>query len=500
MAAQRTKPAPTPGRLAMVVVWDGLRPDFVTPDVTPTLHRLATGGVWCERSHCAYPSETRVNASAIATGSYPGRTGITANSIYVPGFDSADPAAIANTGDHRHLARIAEIDPPLLGIPTTADQVLADGGAAFVASSGSPGSAFLQAGDPTHGAAILNHALLRPDSLRDAVIERFGSPPPNSIPATALSDWVTRGLLELLLPERVAPAVRGGDPAIVHWWLTDPDHTAHAVGLGAPETIQSLRENDRRLAALMDTLAALELIDHTDVILTSDHGFSTAGPRRWSGSALAALGVPDLPADVEVVTTGQGGALSIGPSAARHAAAIVRHLQSLEWVGAIFTRDGGPAAGLPGTLPLSALWNGRVGRRAPDVRFSFAWSDAPNQFGVAGSVLAGSGRGASHGSASPHDMRNSLFAWGPRFRRALRSDTPVGAVDVAPTVRLLLGLPQTECDGRVLEELLDVDAPAPHATTRTLDAALPDGSYRQSLTLARVGATDYVVQATAWRQ
>jgi arylsulfatase A-like enzyme len=487
------------GRLAMVIVWDGLRPDFVTPHVTPTLHRLASAGVWCERSHCAYPSETRVNASAIATGSYPGRTGITANSIYVPGFDSADPAAIANTGDHRHLARVLEIDPPLLGVPTTADQAIAAGGVALVASSGSPGSAFLQGGDPEHGAAVLNHALLRPDSLREEVFARFGPPPPNSIPATALSDWVTRGLLELLLPERVLPTVRAGRPAIVHWWLTDPDHTAHAVGLGAPETVQSLRENDRRLAALMDTLASLDLADRTDVILTSDHGFSTAGPRRWSGNALAALGVPGIPPNVEVVTTGQGGAISIAPSASHHADAIVRHLQSLEWVGAIFARDGGPAAELPGTLPLSALWNGRAGRRAPDVRFSFAWSDAPNEHGVAGAVLAGSGKGASHGSASPHDMRNSLFAWGPSFRRGVRSEVPVGTVDVAPTLRRILSLPQTECDGRVLDELLAGDAPAPAVTTRTLDAALPDGSYRQTLTLARVGATDYVVQANAWR-
>ena len=73
-----------PGRLVCVIVWDGLRPDWVTPDVTPILHALATGGVWFERSHCAYPSETRVNAAALATGSYPGRTGITANRIFVP--------------------------------------------------------------------------------------------------------------------------------------------------------------------------------------------------------------------------------------------------------------------------------------------------------------------------------------------------------------------------------------------------------------------------------
>jgi predicted AlkP superfamily pyrophosphatase or phosphodiesterase len=266
------------GRLVLVIVWDGLRPDFVTPEVTPTLHTLASGGVWFERSHCAYPSETRVNAAALATGSYPGRTGITANTIYVPGFDPSDPTAIANTGDHTHLARMAEIDPPLVGASASADEVIARG-VAVVASSGSPGSAFLQAGHPEQGALILNHALQRPDPLRERVFARFGAPPADSFPATGRSDWVTRGLLELLLPEHLLPAVQAGKPALAHWWLTDPDHTAHSLGLGAPETVQSLRENDRRLAALMDALRDLALLDHTDVLLTSDQAYPHWGLR-----------------------------------------------------------------------------------------------------------------------------------------------------------------------------------------------------------------------------
>ncbi len=348
------------------------------------------------------------------------------------------------------------------------------------------------------GALLLNHALQRPTALRDRVLTRFGPPPADSFPATGRSDWVTRGLLELLLPEHVLPAVKAGKPALAHWWLTDPDHTAHSLGLGAPETIQSLRENDRRLGALMDTLHDLGLADRTDILLTSDHGFSTAGPRRWPGRTLASLGLDDIIDESDVATTGQGGAISLGSRAVGHAARIVRHLQKLEWVGAIFVRDGGPAARLPGTLPLSAVWNGRVGRRAPDIRFSFDWSDAANEFGVAGSVSGGSGRGASHGSISPYDMRNSLFAWGPRFKRSHRSALPCGIVDVAPTVRHLLGLPQQDADGRFLLEALAGSDERPTATDDTLEASLPDGTYRQTLTLTRVASTTYVHGAQAW--
>ena len=66
-------------------------------------------------------------------------------------------------------------------------------------------------------------------------------------------------------------------------------------------------------------------------------------------------------------------------------------------------------------------------------------------------------------------MRNSLFAWGPRFKRDFRSPTAWGIVDVAPTIRYLLGLPAVPADGRVLHEALAggpsaADVPVAHET------------------------------------
>ena len=71
-------------RRVVIVVWDGLRPDLVSPEVTPTLAAMAEGGTGIRNSYCAYPSETRVNATSLATGCYPGRHGIVGNSLYVP--------------------------------------------------------------------------------------------------------------------------------------------------------------------------------------------------------------------------------------------------------------------------------------------------------------------------------------------------------------------------------------------------------------------------------
>jgi hypothetical protein len=65
---------------ALVIVWDGLRPDFVTEE-TPNLWQLGQRGVWFERGHAVYPTLTRANSPAISTGCRPGRAGVPGNSL-----------------------------------------------------------------------------------------------------------------------------------------------------------------------------------------------------------------------------------------------------------------------------------------------------------------------------------------------------------------------------------------------------------------------------------
>src|SRR5271169_2518549 len=78
-------------RRVLVVVWDGMRPDFVTEETTPTLWQLAQKGVWFENHHAVYLSATEVNGTAIATGAYPEHDGIIGNREYRPELDSLKP-------------------------------------------------------------------------------------------------------------------------------------------------------------------------------------------------------------------------------------------------------------------------------------------------------------------------------------------------------------------------------------------------------------------------
>ena len=56
--AQGAEPA---AALRLVFVLDGLRPDSITAQDTPTLHRLRNEGVWFENAHAVFPTVTRVN-------------------------------------------------------------------------------------------------------------------------------------------------------------------------------------------------------------------------------------------------------------------------------------------------------------------------------------------------------------------------------------------------------------------------------------------------------
>src|SRR6202171_1712352 len=75
-------------RQVVLIVWDGMRADFVSGDNTPALWRLSKEGVFFRSHHAVYPSATEVNGTALATGVYPNHSGLIANYEYRPAIDS----------------------------------------------------------------------------------------------------------------------------------------------------------------------------------------------------------------------------------------------------------------------------------------------------------------------------------------------------------------------------------------------------------------------------
>ena len=73
-------PAPSP-HAQLVIVVDGLRPDYVTPELMPRLTRLGQRGIVFNAHHSVLPTVTRVNASSMVTGTYPETHGLLGNRV-----------------------------------------------------------------------------------------------------------------------------------------------------------------------------------------------------------------------------------------------------------------------------------------------------------------------------------------------------------------------------------------------------------------------------------
>jgi arylsulfatase A-like enzyme len=455
---------------AFQMVWDGLRPDMVSAEQTPNLWRLAEEGVWFERSHAVYPTVTRANSPAIATGCRPGRAGIPGNSFCLP---SGTQLVEYSSGDAANLQRLADADGrPILLVDTLADRVHRAGGKTVVVGSGSPGSAFLQHPRGVEcGDFVISPTTLERGPVRDALLARFGPPPRKRLPATEWNTYFTRIITDFALPEAT--------PMLLVFWHTDPDHTSHARGHTAAETRQAVRDADQNLGAILDAYERLGLRGSTAVVVTSDHGSSTITRRAQPMRDLAPL----LDGGAVAENGGSVFVYTADPAAA------VGAIRTLDYAGPIFTRDG-----CAQTFPLAHV--GLDGPRAPDIVFSLAWSDKQVDKFPGTAVGTHAKLAVDHGTISPFELRNTLVVHGPDFRVGWRDPAPVGNVDVAPTLTHVLGLDSgTPFDGRVLHEALrDEPAAAPDWEKRQeeLSFSARGRGWVQRMWFESVGSTEYL--------
>src|SRR5579859_814941 len=87
------------GRIFVLMVWDGLRPDLVDAVNTPNLFALEQAGVRFSRHHSIYPTLTMVDAAGLATGAAPSGSGIFGDAMYLaPMLDMTRAVAIPQIG------------------------------------------------------------------------------------------------------------------------------------------------------------------------------------------------------------------------------------------------------------------------------------------------------------------------------------------------------------------------------------------------------------------
>src|SRR5881409_1295888 len=467
------QPANQPRRV-VVVVWDGMRPDFVSEHNTPALWKLSRDGVTFRNHHAVYPSATMVNGTALVTGVYPEKNGVIANHVYRPDIDphhavDVELPPVVKKGDEVSGGKY-------ISVPTLAQLVQRVGGRTIIATAKTVGLLLdRQIGDSSTAVNASASPVAEGERMKvrgSRSVTLFAG---NALPSGALApitaalgplplghlqhdSWTTKALTDCLWKD--------GVPALSILWLGEPDLTQHESAPGAPAALAAIKSADENLAAVLAALDQRDARGTTDMFVVSDHGFSTIERsidlRKILNDAgfVAKTEFESQPEPGEIMLVGNGGSVLfyvvVHDEKLIHR--LVEFLQQSDFTGVIFTKEP-----MEGTFTLEqAKMDRPEPDHRPDVVMSFRWNDSKNQFGIPGMIDADWQRGAgkgTHATLSCFDMHNMLIAAGPDFRRGQTDDLATGNIDLAPTILRILGIkPPEQLDGRILSEaMINVD-------------------------------------------
>src|SRR2546430_13487630 len=343
-------------------------------------------------------------------------------------------------------------------------------------------------------------------------------------------------------------------PFVLVFWSRDPDGSQHNTGdslntitpgINGPTSMAGIKNADNNLAQLRKALDELDLAASTNVIVSSDHGFSTISKESKTSPA-AKMSYDDTPKDFLpmgfvaidlakalnlplfdpnnknapigdnahpkagngvlgkdpakpdiVVATNGGSDLVYRPNGDKKIAErTVKALLEQDYVSGLFVDD--ELGRFPGTLPMSQLGlKGKAVTPHPSIVVNFrSWSsgcDEPTNCSVqiADTVLR-QGQGM-HGSFSRGDTLNFTAAIGPDFKSGYVDPLPVSNADVGASAAKIMGLTQ-KAKGKLIGRLMTEAMPngaTPMAYTGTVKSKPAANGLRTVLNFQRVGSQRY---------
>ncbi len=401
LAACSTSPAPlasTPADSArpqlLLISIDGLRADALDWGITPHLSQLAAQGVRAQWMNPSYPALTFPNHYTLVTGLRPDHHGIVHNSMddaELGGFKVSQADAV---GDSRWWGG----EPVWVG---------AEKAGLHAATWSWPGSE----------AAI--------DGVRPTHWMKYDAHVPPAQRAQQVGDW---------LEDRQQPL------ALVTLYFDQVDKAGHDHGPQSPEYRAAMVSVDKAIGGLVSRLRRDHRLDHTDIVVVSDHGMATVPPQQ-------VVAVEDMvPMDeAKVVSIGQS--VGIAPLPGKQAAAEKRLL------GAHAEYD----CWRRGELP--ARWQYGAHPRVPPIicQMHEGWDALPADEVEA--RHAGHVRGSHGFDPALPSMRAVFIARGPSFV-AGKTLPPFDNVDVYPLLAHLLGITAAPNDGNAATLLPALRTPA----------------------------------------
>ncbi|GDX38832.1 nucleotide pyrophosphatase [Methylocystaceae bacterium] len=553
---------------------DGLRPGMVMPETAATLARLMSQGVRFTNTHSMFPTFTTPNASAMATGHRLGDTGDFSNTIdagfQVPGAgDSLTPFLESDPV-------LGDVDEHYSGDYLNQDTVMkaARGAGLNTASIGKLGPVLIfdhteRSGEKT---LIFDDSTGRPSGipLNEEIkrrLEAAGLPleAPSRGENSKAGDFQNQGALrsndvqqayfvnvtnKVILPK----FKQDKKPFMLVFWSRDPDGTQHnqgdslnrlVPGINGPTSLKAIQNADNNLAQILSTLKVLGLEETTNIIIASDHGFSTIS--KESATSFAAtqsykdvvkgflppgflaidlahgLNMPLVDPDEKyqlvplgehskrsngliggdkmhprlVIAANGGSDLVYIPDGDRELAKrVVEFLSSQDYVSGLFVSDDlGPIAG---TLPLSQIdLKGSAVTPLPSIvvnfrSFSTGCTDPLNCGVEIADYVLQQGQGI-HGSFSRADTAIVSGASGPDFRQKFIDPAPMSNADLGKTMAHLLKLKihdKGKLIGRVLFEAMPRGM-TPRWKTKTLISSPDRYGNQTAVQMQSIGSNRY---------
>jgi predicted AlkP superfamily pyrophosphatase or phosphodiesterase len=368
--------------VTILVSIDGFRPDYLNRGVTPTLSRLAAGGV-SAAMRPSFPSITFPNHWTLVTGLVPDHTGIVGNAM--------DDARRPN--DHFTM----QTDDPFWWNTAEPIWVTAEKAGIRTATMFWPGANVAWGGvrppDAKHGAVTGG---IRPENW-----QQFNQAVTSQQRVEAVVDWMRR------------PATTR--PRFVTLYFDVVDTAGHEHGPDSPEVTAAAADVDRAIGQLVAGLR--DLGQPANLVIVADHGMAATSSER-----VVALDRIAPAGSYKVEESGTFASLYPVPGHEAELAAALStprpHLQC-------WRKEAIPARLRYGTNPRIPPW------------FCLAEVGWLIEKTTPAKPQTGGGHGYDNDAPA---MRALFIANGPAFRHGIRLAT-FDNVDVAPLLRDLLGLP-----------------------------------------------------------
>jgi hypothetical protein len=561
----------------ILFVPDGLRGRIVTPQTAPAMAEVRDKGVNFTNPHSLFPTFTTANASAMATGHYLGDTGDFSNTIFTgypvgPANGTVTPFLEVNPviidvdehfgGDYLNeetvlkmarakgysTAALGKLGPTLIFDHT--DKIGADGLHSIVIDDATGGKNGVPLSNEMKDALTKANLPLATPARGDNSKAGDAKTPGTTVANTAQQAYFADVATKVVLPMFKAR----NKPFVLVFWSRDPDGSQHNTGdslntvtpgINGPTSMAGIRNADDNLAQLRKALDDLGLAATTNIIISSDHGFSTISKESKTSPA-AKAGYEDTPKDflpmgflaidlakalnlplfdpndnnarvgdnahpkagngllgrdpakpdLVIATNGGSDLIYLPNKDKKLARRTVKALLEQDYVSGLFVED--DLGKIPGTLPLSQLGlRGKAVTPHPAIVVNFrsysTGCDEPTNCSVevADTVLR-QGQGM-HGSFGRGDTMNFMAAIGPDFKAAYVDALPVSNADVGATAARLLGLTQKPNGvllGRVITEAMP-NGVTPQAFSVTVKSQPSANGLRTVLNSQRVLSQRY---------